>query len=1483
MYKKRWQAVILIFVVCCYYISTAQNTFIKHLPTDNLNFALGYCKTFDNGFVATGQDDGTGGNGSCDYHIEKFDECGNISWYKRLGSPTVMNASNNPVTFSEGGFRIVEAANHDILVVGLGQATKFKDSTVQDYDGRIIRLDPNGNIIWDKAFGNLRNSRCADWALNVYELPSGNIACIGFVSPRFGLSWYPYLLMLSGNGNFIYDKTYTGNNGELNTAWPHGIALDVSGNLIISGSCVPAGQNWRNFFLKIDPVTGNALISKYYDLAGGASLGYGSNHGFRKLSNGNFAVVTTAQFGNNLKNMSVLYEVDNNGNLIWSKGYKSNTFGNPNSNPNPNPLAGNTTSFQNDWSDDNYDIYQCANGDLVTIGSVNTGGYYTGSTYGNGTPYLVTNYTYIAMRRYTSTGQLIFSTLYGDGNSVNKARGVLETHDKGFFLNGYTTGFGSSLTTPNYYDPLFIKTDSLGHLHNNCYSYPDNLIQNTLSPVVTSFAPNTIDTSNYYYNPSALNPIAFTPQNDTLCFYCNNIPSFTLSKDTICPGGTFLLHNTTSIGLKCNQKLTIFDSNAHSIALLDTVGTDTLRYSISNPGKYFITLNSTCGTMNAFKDSILVMPQPIVTLSVSPSICPGSTATLTPGQAFTYTLMPGNQNGSSFPVSPLSTSVYSLTGTSIYGCVSSNTAIATVTVNPVPTIAFTTSNACKNQMVSLINNSSVSPPDFISSWNWTFGSGSSIATSTLNTPVLLTYSVSGSKNVTLNAVTNHGCSASLTKSLLIYSSPTASFSASSVCYGTATTYTDLSSGSSPTNSIVAWYWDYTSDGITDNTSQNPSFTFPFSGTYTTALVVENTTGCKDTIHMPLQVWGHSIPNFTAPPVCFGSTSTFTDQTLTNTQQNTGAISSWSWSFGDGSNLQVQNPTHTYTTTSNLNSNTTYTVKLITTTSHSCTDSVSRNVTVYALPTAHFSSDSVCFGQATILQDISNGNGNPKTGYDWDFNHDGITDLSGISSPSYTFTSYGNTAVGYTITSTPVSGLSCKNYTVQNVWVNPLPVPAFSFANACVNMQPIHFDATSSSIPVGTNTLYAWNYGDAQAGTGSSSYHTYGSAGSYSVTLTIISGKGCTKSLIQVIDVYKKPHMAFAVGHSCLGTLSSFTAVPLAGGGNTVQWLWDFNSNITTIEAYGQQVSYLFSTPGTHTVALVGISDHGCRDTISREMYVNYPPQPQFHANMQAGCPVLCPIFINSTPVITGPAQIKSWTWKFDNGTPYQTSTNASQQHCFYNSSNTTVANYTVELTAVSDSGCVGSITKSNYISVFPKPIAAYTVSPNPVTVTEPLVYFTNESSDFTKWWWDFADNTRDSITLNPYHFYNSTNSATYPTHLIVQNQFGCLDTAYVKVDVGPDFAFYIPNAFSPNDDGINDVFTGKGIGITQFNLWIYDRWGNMIFHSSDINTPWDGKIPGKSEHVMEDVYVWKVKIIDVFGRKHDYIGHVTVIKGGSTD
>jgi gliding motility-associated-like protein len=107
----------------------------------------------------------------------------------------------------------------------------------------------------------------------------------------------------------------------------------------------------------------------------------------------------------------------------------------------------------------------------------------------------------------------------------------------------------------------------------------------------------------------------------------------------------------------------------------------------------------------------------------------------------------------------------------------------------------------------------------------------------------------------------------------------------------------------------------------------------------------------------------------------------------------------------------------------------------------------------------------------------------------------------------------------------------------------------------------------------------------------------------------------------------------------------------------------------------------------------------------------------------------------------------------------------------------------------------------------------------------------------------------------------------------------CRDSVSRPVRVEPIFSFYIPNAFTPNEDGVNDGFNVKGVSIVDVKLSIFNRWGDQIFFSEGRdNRPWDGSVIGNSEKAKQDVYVYKVFVTDVWGKIHERVGHVSLVR-----
>jgi gliding motility-associated-like protein len=179
------------------------------------------------------------------------------------------------------------------------------------------------------------------------------------------------------------------------------------------------------------------------------------------------------------------------------------------------------------------------------------------------------------------------------------------------------------------------------------------------------------------------------------------------------------------------------------------------------------------------------------------------------------------------------------------------------------------------------------------------------------------------------------------------------------------------------------------------------------------------------------------------------------------------------------------------------------------------------------------------------------------------------------------------------------------------------------------------------------------------------------------------------------------------------------------------------------------------------------------------------------------------------------------------------------------------------------------------ITVSPAPVADYSVNPTLTTIFDPEITFTDASSlDVVAQYYFFADGTSsaDESTIHTY-----LNHGTYMTSQVVVNQFGCSDTAYKEIKILPEFRFWIPNTFTPNKDGRNDIFMPSCIGVLDYHFYVYDKWGQKIYSTTDHLQGWDGNFLGQK--CEQDLYIWKITFTnEVSMGAEDHFGQVLLLR-----
>lgn len=336
---------------------------------------------------------------------------------------------------------------------------------------------------------------------------------------------------------------------------------------------------------------------------------------------------------------------------------------------------------------------------------------------------------------------------------------------------------------------------------------------------------------------------------------------------------------------------------------------------------------------------------------------------------------------------------------------------------------------------------------------------------------------------------------------------------------------------------------------------------------------------------------------------------------------------------------------------------------------------------------------------------------------------------------------------------------------------------------------------------------------------------------------------------------------------CKNDTLSFYTLPIGGSG-VYNISWFPSSGV-----FGSLGNNAIGAPQISTVYTITTNDIACPTqsiNTSFVVYVNPLPVPNVAASTIEGCAPLC-ITLNSYPA----PKAVSVLWNFGQNL---NAIGDSINFCFVNP-----GTYSITTVITDINGCKSKNTAPFPITVYPRPMPDFSWDPFEPTLIENIAHFTSSyvNGPITNYHWDFGDvhnyKYDTSSVKNPKHEY--TQLGVYPVTLIETNVYGCTDTITKFITVTEDFTLYVPSAFSPNGDGLNDMFQPKGMGFKpeSYEMIIFDRWGNAIFRTTDVTKGWDGSYKGTP--AANDVYVFKIKCITSNGNaRKEKTGHVTLIK-----
>lgn len=477
-------------------------------------------------------------------------------------------------------------------------------------------------------------------------------------------------------------------------------------------------------------------------------------------------------------------------------------------------------------------------------------------------------------------------------------------------------------------------------------------------------------------------------------------------------------------------------------------------------------------------------------------------------------------------------------------------------------------------------------------------------------------------------------------------------------------------------------------------------------------------------------------------------------------------------------------------------------------------------------------DISCFGANDGWAEADANGGTPPYAYAWS-NGDTTAITSGLA-PGW-----------YYVTSTTADGCT-KN---DSVLISEPPALTLSVSG------------TDTICPGAPTTLSAFGGG----GTGALTYLWNGipSGDSLTVnptsdtwyTVTVQDANGCTGPIdsvfILINDINNASLSANEAGAICEGDNATIWAT-MTGGIGTYTYNW----NCGCIGLGPHTVA-----PTVSTYYTVTATDE-CANSLSDSVLVLVHPLPDISLPPLNGsdCGEVRLSVTNGSPGPSG----TTYYWDMGNG---QYSTSDTATTTYYTS-----GVYTIDVIVTSPYGCVNTGTTTANISILPQAEANFFCDPQ-VSIFDPTVEFVNTSNNATIFEWDMGDGTLLS-TEHVTHTYTAT--GYYLVTMIANNTYNCPDTITEYVEVQPEFTLYVPNAFTPDGDGVNEIFLAMGEEVQDFEMLIFNRWGELIFTSDHISNGWDGTYHGQP--VESEVYVYKLKVKDTLGDWHDLAGHVTLVR-----
>lgn len=853
--------------------------------------------------------------------------------------------------------------------------------------------------------------------------------------------------------------------------------------------------------------------------------------------------------------------------------------------------------------------------------------------------------------------------------------------------------------------------------------------------------------------------------------------------------------------------------------------------------------------------------------------------------------------------------------TDIHGC--NDTSVTPLQVKLFgPRANFTPpySRICAGSAITFTDSTLFDPGNPLTKWNWNFGDG----TNKLFTsgPFQHIYSKAGVYDVTLTVTDSSGCVDSIRKSnaVVVYK-PNADFVSDDtvVCLNSPALFTNLSTGVQIKSS-----WTFGNGKV--SSVSNPSTKYDSLGKYDIQLIITDSLNCRDTLIKPKYI---SVENAMANFSISDSFTTCPPLLVVFNNKSTNSLLN-EWNFGNGNTSSLVSPSHTY------NSPGSFTAKLVVTGNGGCTDSLTRNIKIEG-PYGDISYTPLRGCPPHSVNFVTHPFNTQYTIFDFS---DGQSTITSDTIMSHVYAIPGNYIPKVIFSDgrgcqLPIQGLDTIRVIGAKAFIKSLPQYYF-----CDTASIQFFDST---ITIDNINSYKWDFGDGSQSSDQNPAHAYNRPGKYIVTLEVKTFSGCVSkdTLNSSIIIATTPQVTIGSDSGiCVPASVQYKAVWLNKDTSRLAWQWAFGNGETS-DLFSPPPVY-YNKPGKYPISFAATNLYGCRGISGKVITINDSPKVvagppayiclgnsvqlsatggvsyKWSSNASLSClncqsPVAKPVTdqvysamatdsngckASDTVLVRVKHPVPVIVAKGDTlcaGESFQLSATGTEKYTWSPAtglSSITIANPIARPSATTDYMVIGydelkCFADTGYVKLIVYPVPVFNIVEEKITAfTGSVVNIaTTSSSDVIRWQWtpslglSCTDCPQPVATINLPRTYTAT----------VYNEGNCRSEDKIMINpVCNQDNVFIPNTFSPNGDGQNDLFYPRAKGYsTVKNMQVFNRWGEMVFEKKDFpfNDPaagWDGTYKGSK--LTADVYVYVVNVLCDNSEAFSLKGNVTLLR-----